>query len=70
MTMSTRSSHRAILSARKQLFSSFWQEKEIPWLFTNRFLKNIVMSKQAKNMGTGLGVFDQQKGSVTSNMNN
>ena len=38
--------------------------------FTTRFLKNIVVSKQAKNVGTVLGFFDQQKVSVTSNTNN
>ena len=62
-------SHRATLSACKP---SFWREKRNTARrhFSTRFCKNVVESKQVKNMVVVLPFFDLQKGSVTSNKNN
>ena len=65
ISMSTKLSHRMTLSVCKP--ASFWQEKrDTDVILVWRFAKNVVVSKEVKNMAAVLAYFDRKNGSFTS----
>ena len=69
MATSTRFSQSKIERAKTNVV--FGGKKVIPCShFCTRFCKNVVESKQIKNMVVVLPFFDLENGSVTSNKNN
>ena len=70
MTMSTRFSHRLTIIECEQTSIILAEKLDTVLILVCGFAKNVVVSKQVKNMAAVLPFFDRKKGSFTSYKNN